>query len=252
MVQEYGRYFGMKTAVLPRRHADRPGPLRRRAARLPRLRDAVRDDRHPYRIFGYKGKQVRDAIHCADLISRLRGVLPRAPLRARSTTSAAAGTPTARCSRRSPSREQITGKEMITDYVDDNRIGDHIWWIGDNGRFQAHYPEWKLIYDVPMILAGDLRGQRRRWVPPTMIDQRQEERPRRPGRRRRLRGGGRPDHRGRATTAGRYAVTALAVHGVMTGVARPDAPHRLNALRPGHPRRPAGPLGAQPAAPTPA
>ena len=59
-----------------------------------------------------------------------------------------------------------------------NRIGDHIWWIGSNARFQGHYPDWKQVYDVPMILPGDLRGQRRRALAPR--DRRgQAQRPRR-------------------------------------------------------------------------
>jgi CDP-paratose 2-epimerase len=44
------------------------------------------------------------------------------------------------------------GREMTWSYVDQNRIGDHMWWIGDNGRFQSHYPEWRLEYDVEHIL----------------------------------------------------------------------------------------------------
>jgi CDP-paratose 2-epimerase len=44
------------------------------------------------------------------------------------------------------------GREMTWSYVDQNRIGDHMWWIGDNGRFQSHYPEWRLEYDVERIL----------------------------------------------------------------------------------------------------
>jgi len=35
------------------------------------------------------------------------------------------------------------------EYVDENRRGDHIWWISDLSRFQEHYPEWKLEYNVP-------------------------------------------------------------------------------------------------------
>ena len=48
-------------------------------------------------------------------------------------------------------REEITGREMKWSYADANRVGDHIWWIGDNGRFEAHYPGWTQTYDVPRI-----------------------------------------------------------------------------------------------------
>ena len=80
MVQEYGRYFGMKTAVLPRWHPDRPGPLRRRAARLPRVPDALRHGAphvQPLRLQGQDGPR-RDPL--ARRADRVRGVLPQTPL----------------------------------------------------------------------------------------------------------------------------------------------------------------------------
>jgi CDP-paratose 2-epimerase len=40
--------------------------------------------------------------------------------------------------------EEIAGEKIEWTYRDQSRMGDHIWWIGDNGRFQSHYPEWKL------------------------------------------------------------------------------------------------------------
>lgn len=48
--------------------------------------------------------------------------------------------------------EQITDKTMSWSYKEENRIGDHIWWVSDVRRFQSHYPEWKLTYDVRDIL----------------------------------------------------------------------------------------------------
>ena len=46
----------------------------------------------------------------------------------------------------------VTGKPMIWRYVDDNRIGDHIWWISDVRKFQEHYPEWKFRYGLRKIV----------------------------------------------------------------------------------------------------
>jgi CDP-paratose 2-epimerase len=60
--------------------------------------------------------------------------------------------------------EDITGKRLDWTYVDDNRVGDHIWWIGDNGRFAEHYPGWSLTYDVPTILAEMYDANRQRWA----------------------------------------------------------------------------------------
>ena len=116
-------------------------------------------ERRTYKIFGYKGKMVRDAIHSHDVVSAFEAFF-RAPRSAavynlgggrHSQLLAPGGFALA---------EKITGQEMITEYHDANRVGDHQWWIGSNAAFQADYPEWKQAYDVPMILPGDLRGQR--------------------------------------------------------------------------------------------
>jgi CDP-paratose 2-epimerase len=48
--------------------------------------------------------------------------------------------------------EKIAGKELRLKYVEENRQGDHIWWISDVSKFQKHYPNWKVEYDVPEIL----------------------------------------------------------------------------------------------------
>jgi CDP-paratose 2-epimerase len=48
--------------------------------------------------------------------------------------------------------EQISGRKLEWSYVEDNRIGDHIWWISDVRKFQSHYPGWKYQYDLHGIL----------------------------------------------------------------------------------------------------
>jgi CDP-paratose 2-epimerase len=53
---------------------------------------------------------------------------------------------------------------MITEYVDQNRVGDHIWWVGSNAAFQADYPDWKQVYDVPMILQEIYEANVDKWV----------------------------------------------------------------------------------------
>ena len=164
MVQEYGRYFGMRTACF--RGGTLTGP-RHSATELHGflgyvMRCAMTGT--PYTVFGYKGKQVRDAIHSHDLITRLRRVLPRARAWPRSTTSAADGSATPRCSRRSRLSEEIAGQKIDWTYDDRSRVGDHIWWIGDNGRFQSHYPDWKLDYDVRRILEEIHAQNADRWT----------------------------------------------------------------------------------------
>ena len=48
--------------------------------------------------------------------------------------------------------QEISGKELQWTYVEDNRIGDHIWWISDVRKFKSHYPGWKYQYDLLAIL----------------------------------------------------------------------------------------------------
>ena len=121
--------------------------------------------RTPYTVYGYKGKQVRDAIHSHDLI-RAFDEFYRAPRIAEvynigggrfSNTSVIEAIATA---------EEISGDGLNWVYADSNRIGDHIWWIGDNGLFESHYPGWKLEYDVPRILQEIWATNRDRWTHP--------------------------------------------------------------------------------------
>jgi CDP-paratose 2-epimerase len=59
--------------------------------------------------------------------------------------------------------EQISGRPLNSRYVEENRRGDHIWWISDLSRFREHYPEWKLEYNVPQILAEIFEFNKERW-----------------------------------------------------------------------------------------
>ena len=61
--------------------------------------------------------------------------------------------------------QKITGQEMVTEYHEANRVGDHQWWIGSNERFQLDYPDWKQVYDVPMILQEIYEANVDRWQP---------------------------------------------------------------------------------------
>ena len=57
--------------------------------------------------------------------------------------------------------EEITGRKMIISYSDENRIGDHIWWISDVRKFQCHYPDWQYTYGIHEILGEIIEAQRR-------------------------------------------------------------------------------------------
>ena len=161
MVQEYGRYFGLRTACFRRRHADRPAARRRRAARLPRLRDALRDDGPPYTVFGYQGKQVRDAIHCARPDRALRLRVPRAARRRGLQHRRRPVSATARCSRRSRWLRRSPARELAWRYDETQpRSATTSGGSATTRRFAGHYPEWRQEYDVPRDPDRDARGQR--------------------------------------------------------------------------------------------
>ena len=162
MVQEYGRYFGMATACF--RGGTLTGPshsgteLHGFLAYL--MRCTVTGD--PYTVYGYKGKQVRDAIHSSDLV-RAFGEFFRAP-RPGEVYNIGGGR-TSNCSVLEGIElcQTIAGRELTWTYTDTNRIGDHIWWIGSNATFQSHYPEWRMEYDVERILKEIHDANFERW-----------------------------------------------------------------------------------------
>ncbi|MGC9159382.1 MAG: NAD-dependent epimerase/dehydratase family protein [Terracidiphilus sp.] len=162
LVQEYGRYFGMKTACF--RGGCLTGPhhsgtkLHGFLAYL--MRCAALDQ--PYTVYGYGGKQVRDNIHCSDLI----GCFHQFYLHPRSGEVYNMGG--GRFSNASMMEaiqmcEEITGRPMNRTYTEENRIGDHIWWISDTAKFKSHYPGWQQKFDVPGILKDIYEQNVERW-----------------------------------------------------------------------------------------
>jgi CDP-paratose 2-epimerase len=164
MVQEYGRYFGMRTACF--RGGTLTGPAHSATELHGFLGYVMRCnmERRTYNIFGYKGKMVRDAIHSHDVVAAFEAFF-RAPRSA--AVYNLGGGRFSNCSHLEAFAlaEQITGKEMITEYREANRIGDHQWWIGSNAAFQRDYPDWKQVYDVPLILREIYEANVDKWVP---------------------------------------------------------------------------------------
>ena len=58
--------------------------------------------------------------------------------------------------------EALTGRPMDISYAEDNRVGDHIWWISDVTRFKKDYPEWEFQYDLPKIVSEIIDGMKGR------------------------------------------------------------------------------------------
>lgn len=151
LVQEYGRYFGMKTAIF--RGGCLTGPAHAGTELhgfLAYLVQCTAKGR-PYRVFGYKGKQVRDNIHAYDLINAFWEFY-RAPRVAEVYNIG--GSRHSNCSMLEAIKisEEISGKKLDWTYVEDNRIGDHIWYVSDVRKFQSHYPGWKYRYSIRGII----------------------------------------------------------------------------------------------------
>lgn len=151
LVQEYGRYFGMKTACFRGGCLTGPGHSGTQLhGFLAYLAKCAILGEH-YTVFGYKGKQVRDNIHSSDLVNAFWHFM-RAPRPA--AVYNIGGSRHSACSMLEAIAicERLTGRPMKWSYQEQNRTGDHIWWISDVRRFRADYPEWAYTYDIEAIL----------------------------------------------------------------------------------------------------
>jgi CDP-paratose 2-epimerase len=152
LVQEYGRYFGMKTGVF--RGGCLTGPGHSGAQLhgfLAYLMKCV-VTRNPYTIFGYRGKQVRDNIHSHDLVNAFYHFFEKPRV---AEVYNIGGGRHSNCSMLEAIEisEKIAGEKLEYTYSETNRIGDHIWWISDISKFQNHYPKWTLTHDITSILS---------------------------------------------------------------------------------------------------
>jgi CDP-paratose 2-epimerase len=161
MVQEYGRYFSMPTVCF--RGGCLTGPNHSGA----QLHGFLAFLMHcalaktPYTIFGYRGKQVRDNIHSIDLI-RAFDEYRKSP-RCGEVYNIGGGR-FSNCSMREAIGlcEEIAGQRMTTRYSDEARCGDHQWWISSIAKFQSHYPNWKLSWDLRSTLTEMAKAQSER------------------------------------------------------------------------------------------
>ena len=163
LVQEYGRYFDMKTASF--RGGCLTGPshsgtkLHGFLSYL--MKCTMTGD--PYQVYGYKGKQVRDNIHSYDLVNAFYHFYQHPRV---GEVYNIGGSRYSNCSMLEAIQhcEDIAGKKLNWSYSESNRIGDHIWWISDVRKFANHYPEWQLTYTVPDILQEIFVHNQKRWL----------------------------------------------------------------------------------------
>jgi len=162
-VQEYGRYFGMKTASF--RGGTLTGPAHSAAELhgfLAYLMRCVMEGR-TYNLFGYKGKMVRDAIHSHDVLTAFEAFF-RAPRSGEVYNLGGGRFSNASHIEAFGIAQEITGHEPKINYVEENRLGDHQWYISDMSRFRDHYPDWRMTYDVPAILREIYEANVDKWT----------------------------------------------------------------------------------------
>jgi CDP-paratose 2-epimerase len=151
MVQEYGRYFNIPTMCL--RGGCLTGENHSGVELHGFLNYLVKCNTQgiKYNIFGYKGKQVRDNIHSLDVIQFMDLFI--ANPRVAEVYNIGGGKDNS-CSILEAFNltEQITGKKMIYEYIDENRIGDHICYYSDLSKMKEHYPKFGITKNLSYII----------------------------------------------------------------------------------------------------
>ncbi|WP_195375471.1 MULTISPECIES: NAD-dependent epimerase/dehydratase family protein [Parabacteroides] len=150
MVQEYGRYFNMPTCIL--RGGCLTGPNHTGVELHGFLSYLVKCnlEGHKYMVFGYKGKQVRDNIHSYD-VARFMEEFIKAPRVAEVYNIGGGKENTCSIWEAFKTIQDLSGKEMIYEYKDENRIGDHICYYSDLRKMKAHYPNWTITKSLDQI-----------------------------------------------------------------------------------------------------
>lgn len=160
LTQEYGRYFGLKTAAF--RGGCLTGPAHSGTELHGFLSYLVRCciTGKKYTIYGYKGKQVRDNIHSYDLVNAFYHFYQR-PRCGEAYNIGGGRHSNVSMLEAIDICQKICGRKLNYEYMDKNRIGDHIWWISDNSKFKNHHPKWDLTYNVPNIIEGIFKQQKK-------------------------------------------------------------------------------------------
>lgn len=163
VTQEYGRYFGMPTVCFRGGCLTGPNHCGVELHGFLNYLVKVAVSGGTYSIYGYKGKQVRDQIHSADVIAAFDAFIsaPRAGEVYNLGGGRESNASVLECIEKIEAR---VGRKMNTKYVDKHRIGDHICYISDLAKFKNHYPSWmlsRLLDDIiAEIVTAELAGSR--------------------------------------------------------------------------------------------
>jgi CDP-paratose 2-epimerase len=161
MVQEYGRYFDMPTCCL--RGGCLTGPHHSGVELHGFLSYLVKCclEGRTYRVYGYKGKQVRDNIHSHDVVSFIRSFIAQ-PRRGEVYNLGGGRDNSVSILEAFKFAETETGNAMKWEYVAENRIGDHICYISDLSKMRRHYPEWRITRSLSEIFGEIVESWRER------------------------------------------------------------------------------------------
>lgn len=161
MVQEYGRYFNLPTCCL--RGGCLTGPNHTGVELHGFLSYLVKCnlEGREYRVFGYKGKQVRDNIHSLD-VARFIAAFVEAP-RAGEVYNLGGGKANSTSILEAfKIAEKFTGKPQVFSYVEQNRAGDHICYYSDLRKMRAHYPQWDITKSLEQTIREIVEAWQRR------------------------------------------------------------------------------------------
>lgn len=147
MVQEYGRYFGLPTCCL--RGGCLTGPNHAGVELHGFLSYLVKCnlEGREYRVFGYKGKQVRDNIHSHD-VARFIEAFINAPRVAEVYNIGGGRANSCSVLEAFALAEEFSGERQVFHYVEENRVGDHICYISNLAKMRSHYPAWDITVSL--------------------------------------------------------------------------------------------------------
>ncbi|WP_026734486.1 NAD-dependent epimerase/dehydratase family protein [Fischerella sp. PCC 9605] len=152
MVQEYGRYFGIRSCCL--RGGCLTGPNHSGVELHGFLSYLIKCNLEgkKYFVYGYKGKQVRDNIHSLDVARFIEAFIENPRVAEVYNLGGGRGNSCSILEAFSLA-EAVSGKKMVWEYVDKNREGDHICYISDLTKMKAHYPNWDLTKSLDDIFS---------------------------------------------------------------------------------------------------
>jgi CDP-paratose 2-epimerase len=147
MVQEYGRYFNMPTCAL--RGGCLTGPNHTGVELHGFLSYLIKCNLEgkKYFVYGYKGKQVRDNIHSYD-IARFMEAFINTPRKGEVYNLGGGKNNTCSIIEAFKITEQFTGKKQVSEYIEQNREGDHICYYSDLTKMKTHYPQWDITISL--------------------------------------------------------------------------------------------------------